>query len=325
MSKLLESSREWLPALAEVRRALQAERASVTTALPKLKKAIDGKYGYDPEPKDVGTKADRPKASGGDSTAAGVKPKSVDNDGTKAGVKPKDVEPKKDEPKKAPAKQSRSRKGSSKSKPDTSCPGGQKPRMVFGKWRCVGGGGDKPKLKKKTAKKKATPKKQPGFLARAVKQIRKVLNMSMESVGGINVMGFTRDPWATLLQSHLAFDVRMNRDNGYVPSAAVLAQRELHRQAEAVGRLGPTVRGDYWQEWSGSFTLQVGFKDNRDKAALATAVESLRKQLEAHGYKLKSLGGVNKVPLNREQAEQIQSRHTDWLAAMKRAGASVPG
>jgi hypothetical protein len=63
------------------------------------------------------------------------------------------------------------------------CPSGQAPRMVFGKWKC-GPATEKPKssekpLKKSRKKKKKKTPKKLGFIAKAIRQIHKVLNMEV--------------------------------------------------------------------------------------------------------------------------------------------------
>ena len=134
-----------------------------------------------------------------------------------------------------------------------------------------------------------------------------------------------------LLSKHLAADVKMNNRDGYAPTAGVLAQREYSRQYDELEQLGKSVRSDYWQEWSGKNKVQVGFRDNRDKAQYQTAVERLRDVLQSSGYTLFPRGtkmlspkssGANHVVLKSNLADQMKSMHKDWLKAMANAGAA---
>lgn len=133
-----------------------------------------------------------------------------------------------------------------------------------------------------------------------------------------------------LIAKHLAADVKMNTRDGYVPTAGVLAQREYHRQYDELAKLGHSVRGDYWQEWSGKNKVQVGFRDNRDKAQYQTAVAKLDDVLRAEGYTLFPRGtkmlspkssGTQHVILKSNLADQMSKMHKDWLKAMANAGA----
>lgn len=151
-----------LRALTEEARELMELATPATIPLPKLKKTT-GHYGYDPDRSAVGTRADRaPKAaSGGDKTAAGIKPKDISKTHN-----PRDSQ----KTKATPAK------GGSK----PSCPGGQAPRMVFGKWRCsapTSKGAQKAKSRIATKRKKKTQKVQApkGTIAKLVHKARSAL------------------------------------------------------------------------------------------------------------------------------------------------------
>jgi hypothetical protein len=153
--------------LTEELRGLMELFAAPTQPIPKLRKAIAGKYGYDPEPS-VGTKASRPSSM---ARAKG------DGDGTKAGVQHKDV----------PGDVSKTAKRGRNTKTQVtppakgekpSCPGGQEPRMVFGKWRCgalrsKGAAKAKSRIAGKRKQKAKTPKR--GALAQLVHKARAAL------------------------------------------------------------------------------------------------------------------------------------------------------
>lgn len=126
-----------------------------------------------------GTKVGEPKAA----TAAG-RPSNVGKpggDSTKAGVKPKELSKtfKKRDFQKTQATPAAKKPSGSGDKPP-SCPGGQAPRMVFGKWRCsapTSKGAKQAKSRiaakrQKKGQKKAAPK---GTLAKLVHKARKAL------------------------------------------------------------------------------------------------------------------------------------------------------
>lgn len=125
------------------------------------------------------------------------------------------------------------------------------------------------------------------------------------------------------LAAHLAKDQAMNRESGYLPTAGVLAQRELHRQADEVRKISESVRADFWLEWAETprcARVQVGFSDNRDPATYRADIERLRPLLEAAGFKLMARGGFQFVSLNRPLAGEVQARHADWLGRIAGGG-----
>jgi hypothetical protein len=140
-----------------------------TIPIPKQKPGIHpGKYGYDPEPSDKGTKHSRPSnvgSGGGDGTQAGVKPKSV-SDKTSTKAKARDNTKTKELP---------ASKGGGK---PPSCPGGKEPRMVFGKWRCGAPrskGAAKAQSRIATKRKQKAKKPKVGGLAKLVNKARAAL------------------------------------------------------------------------------------------------------------------------------------------------------
>jgi hypothetical protein len=144
-----------------------------TMPIPKLKRGF--KHAYDTGPEKSATMASRPsslaKAADGDGTQAGVKPKSLGRDDTKTSAKPKGRDTKTQvTPGAAP-------KAGGGTKP--SCPGGQEPRMVFGKWRCGAArskGAAKAKSRIATKRKaKGKPKVKVGGLAKLVNKARAAL------------------------------------------------------------------------------------------------------------------------------------------------------
>lgn len=124
------------------------------------------------------------------------------------------------------------------------------------------------------------------------------------------------------IAAHLAKDQDMHREIGYAPTATVIVQRELHRQADEVRQIGESIRADFWQEWTSGrgrvAHLHVGFRDNRNKDAYCADIVRLEAALRPHGYKLTILGNFAAcmVMLNRDLASQVQARHADWLARM---------
>jgi hypothetical protein len=135
-----------------------------------------------------------------------------------------------------------------------------------------------------------------------------------------------------LLAKHLAADVKMNKRDGYVPSKGVLAQREYSRQFDELEKLGKSVRADYWQERSGKNKVQVGFRDNRDKAEYQTAVAKLDDVFRAEGYTLFPRGmkmlspkstGTQHVVLKSNLADKVDAMRPEWLKQMSDAGADV--
>lgn len=159
----------------ELRELLEYEfqKYSVTQPIPKLRKKSGSGQGYSDKSgaSPAKTNASRPSslAKSGD-----------DGDGTKAGVKHKDVPgTKASAPRgrdsKTQATPGTKAKGGTGTKPP-SCPGGQQPRMVFGKWRCAGGSGGAQKAKARIAtKRKQKPKKkqvQKGTLAKLIGKAR---------------------------------------------------------------------------------------------------------------------------------------------------------
>lgn len=157
--------------------ALIAEAREVLdelTASPPLIPLAALKRRGDPSRHYGGTKVHPPEAG----TAAG-RPSNVkkpgDGDGTKAGVKPQSLS--KSGLSKTYKKKTQATPAKGGTKP--SCPGGQQPRMVFGKWKCAapgskGAGQAKARIaKKRQAKvKKAAPK---GALGKLVHKARKAL------------------------------------------------------------------------------------------------------------------------------------------------------
>lgn len=144
-----------------------------TIPIPKLKPGY--KHAYDTGPEKPGTVASRPsslaKGDGG-GTQAGVKPKSLGRDSdTKTSQRPKGRDTK--------------TQATPKTKPKAggkppSCPGGAEPRMVFGQWRCTGGGskGAQKAKSRISAKRKAKgkkPKVKVGGLAKLVNKARAAL------------------------------------------------------------------------------------------------------------------------------------------------------
>lgn len=150
----------------------QLDELSPTIPLPKLKKPLHPGQGY--------TKDQSVQKTGG------ARPKNVaskdDDGGTKAGVKHKDVSktyrPRDHEKTKTGAKgAAKLAKNPAKSGEKPTCPGGAQPRMVFGKWRCSGGGSkgaSKAKSRigtKRQSKGKKAPVKK-GALAKLVHKAR---------------------------------------------------------------------------------------------------------------------------------------------------------
>lgn len=168
----------------------ELQKYSVTQPVPKLKKKPGGGQGYSDKSgaSPAKTNASRPRS-------LAKKPADDDGGGTKAGVKHKDVrEPEKtnDHTKASPkrdfqktsvkgggdSKTGSGKTGAGKSSPGkpTSCPGGGQPRMVFGKWRCAGGGSPgaqkaKSRISTKRKQKKLKPVKK-GVLATLVHKAR---------------------------------------------------------------------------------------------------------------------------------------------------------
>jgi hypothetical protein len=148
---------------------------------------------------------------------------------------------------------------------------------------------------------------------------KRLVEWTLESVDSLKAT------FDALLKTHLAQDVKMNAQVGYVPSKGVLAQRELHRQADEVMAIGKLVRGDFWQEWSGKDKVQVGFRDNRDRQQYTDDVEKLSDALAAKGYKLNAHASsrTQVVVLRMKDAEKIDAMRPEWLKAMNNAGADV--
>lgn len=123
------------------------------------------------------------------------------------------------------------------------------------------------------------------------------------------------------IAAHLAKDQAMNRESGYLPTAGVLAQRELHRQADEVRKIGESIRADFWQEWAETprcARLQVGYRDNHNQDAYCADIVRLEAALQSHGYTLTLIGNFSAcmVTLDRDLAGKVQARHADWLKAM---------
>lgn len=160
------------------REAIRSSPALVPLASLKRKGDPSRFYGHGKDPS-AGTKASRPSAMGGDGTQAGVKPKGVGGDGTQAGVKPKELTKTFASPAKRDREPTQSLPAAKKGggeKP--SCPGGGTPRMVFGKWRCTGGGskGAEKGKSRLAAKRKARPKKPKlGKMSKLVLKAKKML------------------------------------------------------------------------------------------------------------------------------------------------------
>lgn len=137
-----------------------------------------------------------------------------------------------------------------------------------------------------------------------------------------NESGFN-SPYEWALARHLDSDVKMNLKSGYVPTAGVLGQREYSRQFDELLNLGQAVRGDYWQEHAGMTKVQCGFKDNRDKPMYAAALDLLETAIEKRGYKISRRSSGSTIALNASLAKHMQKMHSEWLRAMKKAGATV--
>lgn len=153
----------------ELRDLLEREvfTSPVTVPVPKLKKPLLPGQGYSKDQSVQKTGAARPSnvSSGGDGTKAGVRPKELSKTFNK-----RDFQKTQSTPAVKP------KAGSGSEKP--SCPGGQQPRMVFGKWRCSGAASKgskqaKSRIAQKRQKKKASAPK--GTLAKLVHKARAAL------------------------------------------------------------------------------------------------------------------------------------------------------
>lgn len=184
LSDLIEATEDLLAELAR-------DGQSPTIAIPKLKQPDHpGRY----KPDKAKTGGDRPKNKkpkkddDGEKTGAGVQHKDVGgtgNTGTHMRVPKTAVMPARDREKTnalpADQKSKKTKTSAGKGGEKPSCPGGQQPRMVFGKWRCSGASskGSKQaksriatKRQKKGQKKGKAPK---GVLAKLVHKARSAL------------------------------------------------------------------------------------------------------------------------------------------------------
>jgi hypothetical protein len=165
-----------LVSITQALRELVELYAPPTIPIPKLKKAVPaGSHGYAKDTAVVKTGGARPSNVGSD------------GGGTKAGVAHKDVgtlsktytKPKPKGRDNTKTKTTAPAKTPGKTGEKPSCPGGQEPRMVFGKWRCgASKGAAKAKSRiatKRKAKAKSKKKAPQGMLGKLVHKARAVL------------------------------------------------------------------------------------------------------------------------------------------------------
>lgn len=141
-----------------------------------------------------------------------------------------------------------------------------------------------------------------------------------------------KEAWDALVDRHLKPDLKMNRENHYVPVKDVLRNREISRQEDIVKSVGDewcraNGRNDYWQERSGSGVrpvFHVGVRDNRDKERYAAALQGIAEAMKKAGFGAEIKTGSLYVTLDEKLADAIRNRHEEYLELMEKNGASLP-